>query len=69
MKTKTVEIISRADGQRLKARLFFCPDCDGQMFFMYMPEGSNHPHYQCSGCGTTYCAQGCHKGDSLTKPK
>lgn len=32
---------------------------DADIFFIFWPLGSNHPHYQCAACDRDYCLFGC----------
>lgn len=58
MKEKEVTIRSRVNGEQTRARLLLCPDCEGESFFCFFPEGIEHSHFQCCNCGTTFC-DGC----------
>jgi hypothetical protein len=61
--------IGRAD-----ADLLGCGNCACEVFYIYTVRGQEHPHFQCVGCGHTYCSLkgGCHgeqaEDDKATTP-
>lgn len=58
MKDKRVEIVEGITGRKVGATLLVCPQCNGEAFVCYVPDGIGHVHFQCCTCGTSFC-DGC----------
>ncbi len=66
MKTRTIEVQSQSSGEKARAVLMVCEDCEGDAFNVYFIQGGKgiayHPHLQCTGCGSTFCQGNCPPG-------
>jgi ribosomal protein S27AE len=59
---KFVDVVVRDRlGGRTAAALVVCPECGEQAWYVYVvePEGGQHLHYQCAGCGASLCDGSC----------
>lgn len=57
MKTET-RTVTAADGETRKADFAVCKECGYDIFMIFEVEGHDHPHFQCCGCGTSFCSVG-----------
>lgn len=58
MKHVEREVISAVDGERVKALFAVCSDCNNDRFLVFVVDGQDHLHLQCSRCQTSYCPAG-----------
>lgn len=54
----TFILVEAVDGMLAKAQQATCEDCGCDTFHMFQIAGQQHPHYQCSKCGGSYCQEG-----------
>jgi hypothetical protein len=62
MREKRTSVIEGRTGKRFNATLLTCPDCYGEPFCCFFPDGVTHVHFQCLLCGASFC-DGCHGED------
>lgn len=55
MRTSRVEIVARDNGERCMADLLICDKCLANTWYIYVPVGIDHAHFQCINCGLTFC--------------
>ena len=58
MNERRVEITEGLTGKKVGTTLLLCPECNGETFLAYFPDGITHSHFQCTTCNTTFC-DGC----------
>ena len=52
--------------KEVSALLLGCMDCGAEKFFVFVPEGFHHVHFQCANCGVSFC-DGCDQMNPLTE--